>query len=143
MRTKREQSDRKAAGTRARRKKFHPTRGMQAFLEAALDPDVRTTIAATARAAGIDRRNWWLWKRDEAFSLWFENKWREGSRGLEWILDKIGIEKARKDFRYWDAMQRKYGGEGQGLGGSGFYVVVRAPRPKRDEARAAAGQESD
>ena len=129
MRTKRQKSERKAARARPRRKKFYPTRAMQAFLEAALDPDVRTTIAATARAAGVDRRNWWFWKRDEAFSRWFQNKWREGSRGLEWILDKIGIEKGRKDFRYWDAMQRKYGGEGQGLGGSGFYVVVRAPRP--------------
>jgi len=143
LRTKREQSDRKAAGTRARRKKFYPTRAMQAFLEAALDPDVPTTIAATARAAGVHPSNWRLWKGAGAFSRWFQREWQEGSGGLVWILDKIGIEKARKDFRYWDAMQRKYGGEGQGLGGSGFYVVVRAPRPKRDEARAAAGQESD
>ncbi len=102
---------------------------MQAFLDAALDPDVPATIAAIARAAGIDRRNWWLWKREASFCHWFEGSWRQSSGSLAWILDKMGIEKARKDFRYWDAMQRKYGGEDSEPGGPGLYVVVRAPRP--------------
>ncbi len=49
------------------------------------------------------------------------------------MLDKIGIEKARTDFRYWEAMQKKYGAEGPGLGGPGLSVVVRAPRPKHSK----------
>ncbi len=102
---------------------------MQAFLEAALDPDVPATISATARAAGVHRRSWPLWKRKEDFSRWFRGKWHESSASLVWILDKIGIEKARKDYRYWDAMERKYCGEGLGFGEPGFCVVVRAPRP--------------
>jgi hypothetical protein len=77
---------------------------MQAFLDAALDPDVPTTIVATARAAGIHPSNWRLWKRGKEFREWFTQNWREGRADLVWILDKIGIEKARKDFRYWVAM---------------------------------------
>ncbi len=109
--------------------KFYQTRAMQAFLDAALDPDVPATVAATAKAAGIDRDNWWLWKREANFRRWFQSAWSENCGSLKWILDKIGIEKARKDFRYWDAMQRKYGGEGSSADEPGFCVVVRAPRP--------------
>ncbi len=105
---------------------------MQAFFEAALDPDVRATISATARAAGVDRRNWSYWRRKRGFSRWFQGQWKVGRVDVNWIVDKIGVEKARKDFRYWDRIQQKYEGEGGTGGDSGLCVIVRAPRPERE-----------
>ena len=46
-------------------------------------------------------------------------------------LDIIGMDMAKKDFRYWEAMQIKYGGyEKMGSKGSKLEINMNIPRPK-------------
>ena len=46
---------------------FRPTPAQQAFLEAALDPNVKRTIRAISRAARVHESSWRICKRNPAF----------------------------------------------------------------------------
>ncbi len=104
---------------------FRPTPAQQAFLEAALDPKVKRTIRAISRAARVHESSWRLWKRNPAFLAWYRDAWESGVAHSAWLLDKIGLEKARTDFRYWQAMQQKYSFSPPG---------IRHPRPASSSA---------
>ncbi len=105
---------------------------MLAFLDAALDPDTKPRIRAIAARAGIHPSTWRVWKHNPQFRAWFSRTWSEQVAMLTWLLDKIGLEKARTDFPYWEAMQRKIGGlDTIATFPVPVQVIIRAPRPQR------------
>ena len=110
---------------------FRPTPAQQAFLEAALDLNVKRTIRAISRAARVHESSWRICKRNPAFLAWYRDAWESGAAHSACLLDKIGLEKARTDFRSWQAMQQKYSFSPPGLRHPPLTVIVRVPRPFR------------
>jgi hypothetical protein len=88
---------------------FKPTKQQLDWLKSALDPTVQPTISAIAKDCGVNRENWYGWIKDEAFMEWWGNVWDEGMKQANWFLDKVGMQMSTKDFRYWEAMQMKFG----------------------------------
>lgn len=88
---------------------FKPTENMIKFLRAKLDVEVSPTITAECEAAGIDRGTYYRWIEDARFVEWFNKEWELAmTKQVSW-LDKVGLMKAPKDFRYWEALQMKFG----------------------------------
>ncbi len=127
----------------SRRMSFHPTPAQQRFLEAALNPSVSKHIRAICRAARVHESSWRLWKHEPAFLAWFRDAWEGHAGCITWLLDKIGLEQSRHDFRYWKAMQEKYSAPPPGLrhsvssAPSPLTVIIRAPRPRWKMSRPA------
>lgn len=88
--------------------KFEPTDRQLALLRARLDVEIKPTITAECKEAGIDRGTYYDWMKNPDFVEWFNNAWKESQKKLESWLDKVGYLKAMKDFRYWEALQMKY-----------------------------------
>ena len=110
---------------------FRPTPAQQAFLKAALDLNVKRTIRAISRAARVHESSWRICKRNPAFCACYRHAWESGAAHSAWLLDNIGLEKARTDFRYWQAMQQKYSFSPPGLRHPPLTVIVRVPGPFR------------
>ncbi len=124
---------------------FRPTPAQQAFLGAALDLNVKRTIRAISRAARVHESSWRIWKRNPAFLAWYRDAWESGAAHSACLFDKIGLERARTDFRSWQApislsssvwtsgqaMQQKYSFSPPGLRHPPLTVIVRVPRPFR------------
>ena len=90
-------------------KKFVPTKEMKAFIISMLDPDVEPTITAICKNAGISRTTYYNWFENEDFVNWFDKEWALAmTRQVSW-LDKVGLARSIDDFKYWEAMQMKYG----------------------------------
>jgi len=89
---------------------FMPTPKQFAFMEAFFDQDVPWTISATCKAAGVDRGSYYKWLKDPAFCKWFKEESDKFMAKLVPTLDKLGIKMSAKDFRYFEFMQRKFGG---------------------------------
>lgn len=108
-------------------KGFKPSLKMQAVLNAAIDFDSEGTVSDWCRKAGVSRQSYYDWRGIEGFQEWWDGEWEKAMKRYRAYLDRIGLEKAKTDFRYWEAMQKKYGGmerEGKGLN-----VVFNIPRP--------------
>ena len=114
---------------------FRPTPAQQAFLKAALDLNVKRTIRAISRAARVHESSWRICKRNPAFCSCYGDAWKSGAAHAACLLDNIGLEKARTDFRYWQAMQQKYSFSPPGLRHPPLTVIVRVPRPFRPGPR--------
>ncbi len=125
---------------------FHPTPAQPAaagFLEAALNPNISKRIRAISRAAHVHESSWRTWKHNPAFLAWYRDAWQapislsssvwtsgqSRAASCSWLLDKIGIQKARHDFRFWKVMQEKYSASPPGLPHRPLTVIIRAPRP--------------
>lgn len=110
---------------------FKPTERQLRWLEAALDPAVKPTAADISRATGINVKSWGEWRKSPTFIKWWNEKWNEAQRNAVWQLDKIGWDRAKKDFKYWEALQIKFGGlkkttelqMGEGGFSAGIFVV--------------------
>lgn len=90
-------------------KKFKPTKQMINLLRVMLDVDVKPTITAFCEKAGISRETYYNWFENEDFVKWFNLEWELAmAKQVSW-LDRVGLQKSVKDFRYWEAMQMKYG----------------------------------
>jgi hypothetical protein len=92
--------------------KFVPTPKQIAFVEALVNPDVPASIAKTCEAAGVSRDAYYRWVRNDDGFLEWKEKYRTQLMihiGIAY-LDKIGLAAARKNFPYWMALQRKFGG---------------------------------
>lgn len=57
----------------------------------------------------ISRDSWYRWLKLPGFLEWFGDEWK--ARRRVWVpqLDKIGMDRARKSYDYWSAMNRKAG----------------------------------
>ena len=89
---------------------FQPTVTQVEYLKAAIKLGTYANKSAIAQEADVRRENWYDWMKVPGFIDWFKGEFNEAIKAQVWELDAIGWEKARKDFRYWEAMQKKYGG---------------------------------
>ena len=87
---------------------YEPTKNMLMVLNAALDPEVGGSINSWFVKAGINRKYWDQWNKGLGFRMWWEKEFKAGMRRNMQFLDNIGMKNAKTDFRYWEAMQKKY-----------------------------------
>jgi len=67
------------------------------------------SVTEIAEACNISRQSWYTWIKDENFIAWHRGEWSKLLQATSWKLDVIGFSKAKKDFRYWEAMQKRVG----------------------------------
>lgn len=88
---------------------FKPSEKQIDLLRVMLDPEVKPTITAFCAKVDIARKTYYEWFDNEQFVTWFNAEWeRAMAKQVSW-LDRVGLMKSPKDFRYWEAMQMKYG----------------------------------
>lgn len=56
------------------------------------------------------RKETYRWEQDKAYCQWFTDYWQSLMKSNIAYLDSVGLKKAVSDFRYWEAMQMKFGG---------------------------------
>ena len=88
---------------------FVPSPKQVSFLEAYLDPDVKPSIMKICELAGIDKTSYYKWIKDEEFCAWFLGQLEKHRAHVGAHLQKIGIDMAKKDYRYWADMMRRLG----------------------------------
>ena len=118
--------------------KFIPDKAALVWLRMALRPDVQPTDTAIAEAcawteiaaqkgklekelredvkviAEVKTATLKWVKRQQRFSkkegyyTWFVEEFKKGMADLEPFMDKVGVMRGMKDFRYWEAMQMKH-----------------------------------
>lgn len=97
------------------------------YWRAYADPHVKPTMMDTARRAvemmreeGVTpkeipkpdslRQMVYRWDEEEGYEEWREAFWQHQMNKLRPFLDKVGVLKSPNDFKYWEAMQTKFGG---------------------------------
>lgn len=88
--------------------KFIPTPFMDKWIDFALRLQT-DDISKIANECGIDRTNWYKWQKVPGFIDWYTATWNHRLRTVGAQLDMIGIMNSKKDYRYWEAMQRRVG----------------------------------
>lgn len=87
---------------------FKPTLHMINWLDTAIQlaTDSPTPISAKNEQR---RENWYDWLKIDGFEDWFYENYKKKRR--RWLpkLDEIGLKMADKDFKYWEAMNKKAG----------------------------------
>lgn len=111
---------------------FKPTLSMLYYWKAYADPttkpqrsDVAIRAVQMMQENGIAekdipeaetiRKQSYQWEKPdygnkEYYDEWFRGYWASLMKSQEALLDKIGIQRAVKDFKYWKGMQEKYMG---------------------------------
>ncbi len=115
---------------------WKPTEDMQKIFEIAASPDTTDNITEWFRRAGMEeKRNKWLsWQKNPQFVKWWNENWNKVMRAAVTYLDKVGLELARTDCRYWEAMQKKYGGYQEQKNQAMPTIVFNIPRPETVKA---------
>ena len=54
------------------------------------------------------RKMTYEWESKPGYKEWALNYWNDLMNNSKQLLDKIGIQRGVKDFRYWEVMQMKY-----------------------------------
>jgi hypothetical protein len=92
-------------------KDWAPNDKMKAWLRAASDPNVKGEIASIGSAAGVPISNWYRWVEDDQFMFWWRWQWKNVQARIEYLLDKITIDMAKKKggFKYLELWQTKHG----------------------------------
>ena len=94
------------------RTKYEPSPCQVEYLKAAISIGTNKNKAEVARVAEVRRQNWWEWLKVPGFYEWFMVEFKRAMASMVYELDLIGLQMAEKDFKYWEAMQQKYGGLG-------------------------------
>lgn len=104
---------------------YKPTITEVYYWRAYADPYIGASRAAAANKAvelmaidGIEdiplaesiRQMTYQWEAKPGYKEWRDQFWKELMNESRIILDKIGIQRGTENFRYWEAMQMKYGG---------------------------------
>ena len=84
---------------------FKPTPYMQVWLNKAAELET-DNISEISRGCDIERRNWYNWLAVPGFIEWFNREWDRRLQGHGWRLDVIGFKKSKKEYKYWEGMQR-------------------------------------
>lgn len=96
------------------------------YWKAYADPYSKPTIADVSRRAvemmiedGIGeeqipkaesiRQMVYQWEKENGYKEWRDKYWNQLMSEARIILDKVGLQRGVKDFRYWEAMQMKFG----------------------------------
>lgn len=124
--------DTKSQRSHKSKKPFKPTLAMIYFWKAYADPMTKADLVVVSKKAvemmredGVTekdipeaesiRRMTYKWEKEdypeyERYQEWKQGYWTSLMKSQEALLDKIGIQRAVKDFRYWKGMQEKYMG---------------------------------
>ena len=88
---------------------FIPSEKQIELLRVMVDGTGKPTITAFCEEAGINRDTYYNWFDNPEFVGWFNREWEVAmAKKITW-LDRIGLQKSPTDFRYWEALQMKYG----------------------------------
>lgn len=107
---------------------WKPSAYQKKVLEVAVNDDTNS-INKWFEKAGVKRSLWNEWTKNDKFVDWWNHEWNKAMRATVTYLDKIGLEMAKVDFRYWEAMQKKYGGYQESKQGTGVNIQFNIPRP--------------
>lgn len=84
---------------------FKPTASMKLWI--ATSTDLMTdNISKISEECGIDRTSWYKWLKKPGFLEWFDAERERYMALIRHKLDNIGVKKAEKNFKYWEAMQK-------------------------------------
>ena len=111
---------------------WKPSENQRKVLEIAVN-DESDNITTWFKKAGVLREKWNAWIKNEKFIEWWNHEWGKAMRAQVTRLDKIGMDMAPTDFRYWEVMQKKYGGYQVDKGGGGTNIIFNIPRPPERE----------
>lgn len=107
------------------KKIYKPTIAEIYYWRAYADPYVGASRAAAAQKAvemmamdGVSniplaesiRQMTYQWEQKEGYKEWRDEFWKSLMNDSKPILDKIGLQRGAENFKYWEAMQMKYGG---------------------------------
>lgn len=87
---------------------FQPTPHMIVWLDTAIQLET-DSITEIAEESHIARKTWYDWLDKPGFIEWFRATWDKKLSGQSWRLDAIGMKNAKRDFKYWESMQRRVG----------------------------------
>ena len=87
---------------------FKPTPHMIVWLDTALRL-MTDNITEIERESKITAQSWYNWIKRDEFRAWFKQEWDRRLAGESWKLDAIGFNKAKRDHKYWQDMQRRVG----------------------------------
>lgn len=87
---------------------FKPTPHMEKWIDQAMQMET-DEIKAIAEACGMDRNNWYNWLKLDGFLDWFNAEWDRRLQSVGWRLDTIAVRNAKRDYRYWEGMQKRLG----------------------------------
>lgn len=88
---------------------FKPTPAMRVWVDAAIET-MSDNISEIAKVCKVSRQSWYGWVKDRNFVNWYNNEWNVRLKANLWQLDAIGFRKAKLEFKFWEAMQKKLGG---------------------------------
>lgn len=93
-------------------KPFIPTKKQIDLIRVMLDMSVEPTITAFCEEVGINRSTYYDWFDKPEFVEWFNKEWNRALKDKGSWLDRVGLQKSVKDYRYWEAMQKivRHGG---------------------------------
>ena len=105
---------------------FKITPGMEKWVNTAIDlcSDSPSVISPVCN---LSREAWYRWNKYPGFYDWFLEQYKAGRK--RWLpkLDNMGMDRARKSFDYWKAMNQKAGDlldESRNVGITGQNVVA-------------------
>ena len=88
---------------------FIPSEKQILLVQEMIDGKGKATISAFCKNIDITRKTYYNWFDDTDFCIWFNKEWEMAmAKKVTW-LDRVGLNNAPKDFRYWEALQMKYG----------------------------------
>lgn len=91
---------------------FEPTPAMVIWVDTAVNI-LSTNISEISEQCKVSRQSWYEWQKSPEFISWYQTEWNKKLGKELWKLDVIGLKKAKNDFKFWDAMQKKLGGYNQ------------------------------
>ena len=94
---------------------FIPTPHMLVWLNTVIQSDTYV-VDEIARISGIAESTYYRWIKQPGFIEWFDNEWNKLLKIHAWQLDIIGMKNAKRDFKYWEAMQKRVGNLRDGKG---------------------------
>ena len=90
--------------------KFNPSPEQVDFLQAAIKLCTYKNKTKIAEDANVGRTRWYDWLKQDGFPEWFYSEFNRAIKFKVYELDAIGFKKAETDFKYFEFMQKKFGG---------------------------------
>lgn len=87
---------------------FEPTPAMVLWIDTSIEL-LSDNISEIAKQCKVSRQSWYQWSKDQYFNKWFKREWQRRLATLGWKLDVIGLQRAKNNFSYWQAMQERIG----------------------------------
>jgi hypothetical protein len=87
---------------------FKPTPTMEKWVAIAIQSG-SDNVAEICRETQVTESAYYQWKKNPQFSKWMNDYANQLIRGDGWKLQNIGMRNAKRDFRYWESMQKIVG----------------------------------